>query len=89
MILSVVIVITAIFCDMPGQELSLIERVYSEYVYENRKSCSETRRKFRITFQEYLYLIPVQLGDRLKDSKKPDPYRIEKWTVYVMFLQKK
>ena len=47
---SVVIVIIAI-CDMPRQEFSLCERVYIHNTYmKSRKSCSETRRKFRVKF---------------------------------------
>ena len=38
-------------CDMPRQEFSLCERVYIQNTYmKSRKSCSETRRKFRIKF---------------------------------------
>ena len=52
---SVVIVIIAI-SDIPRQEFSLRECVYIHNTYmKSRKSCSE---------------IPVQLGDRLKYSKK-------------------
>ena len=48
--LSVVIVIIAI-CDMPRQEFSLLERVYIHNTYKkSRKSCSETRRTFRVKF---------------------------------------
>ena len=48
--LSVVIVIIAI-CDMPRQEFSLCELVYIQNTYMKiRKSCSETRRKFRVKF---------------------------------------
>ena len=36
----------------------------------DRNSHSETRRKFRVKFQDDLCLIPVQLVDRLKDSRK-------------------
>ena len=47
---SVVIVIIAI-CNMPRQDFSLRERVYIHNTYmKSRKSCSETRRKFRIKF---------------------------------------
>ena len=47
---SVVIVIIAI-CDMPIQELSLCEHVYIHNTYmKSRKSCSETRLKFRVKF---------------------------------------
>ena len=46
----VVIVIIAI-CDMPRQEFSLCELVYIHNTYmKSRKSCSETRRKFRVKF---------------------------------------
>ena len=70
---SVVIVIIDI-CDMPRQEVTLCERVYIHNTYmKNRKSCSETRRKFRVMFQDDLCLIQIQLGDRLKDSKKLAP----------------
>ena len=49
-VVSVVIVIIAI-CDMPRHEFSLRERVYIHNTYmKSRKWCSETRRKFRITF---------------------------------------
>ena len=47
---SVAIVIIAI-CDMPRQEFPLCERVYSHNTYtKSRKSCSKTRRKFRVKF---------------------------------------
>ena len=46
----VVIVIIAI-CDMPRQEFSLRGRVYIHNTYmKSRKSCLETRRKFRVKF---------------------------------------
>ena len=48
--LSVVIVIIAI-CDMSRQEFSLCEHVYIHNKYmKSRKSCSETRCKFRVKF---------------------------------------
>ena len=48
--LSVGIVIIAI-CDMPRQEFTLCECVYIQNTYmKSRKSCSETRRKFRVNF---------------------------------------
>ena len=66
--LSVVIVIIAI-CDMPRQEFSLCERVYIHNTYmKSRKSCTETWCKFQVKFLGHVCLIPVQLGDRLKDS---------------------
>ena len=38
-------------CDMPRQEFSLREHMYIHNTYmKSRKSCSETRRKFRIMF---------------------------------------
>ena len=38
-------------CDMPKQEFSLHGRVYIHNIYmKSRKSCSETRRKFRVKF---------------------------------------
>ena len=50
LLLSVVIVIIVIF-DMPRQEFSLCERVCIHNTYmKSRKSCSETRRKFRVKF---------------------------------------
>ena len=77
-------------CDMPRQEFSLCERVYIYNTYvKSRKSCSEIRRKFRVKFPGRPVPNPSQLGDRLKDSKKQAPQRIEKSTVNVMFLQKK
>ena len=40
-------------CDMPSQEFSLRERVYIHNTYmKSRKSCSETRHKFRVKFPE-------------------------------------
>ena len=63
---SVVTVIIAI-CDIPKQKFSLCERVYIHNTYmKSRKSCSEMRLKFQVKFT-------VQLGDRLKDSKKQAP----------------
>ena len=48
--ISVVIVIIVI-CDMPRQEFSLCECVYIHNMYmKSRKSCSETRPKFRVKF---------------------------------------
>ena len=48
--ISVLVVIIAI-CDMPRQEFSLRERVYIHNTYmKSRKSCFETRRKFRVKF---------------------------------------
>ena len=45
---SVVIVIIAI-CDIPRQKFSLRKCVYIHNTYmKSRKSCSETRRKFRV-----------------------------------------
>ena len=37
---------------MPRQEFSLCKHVYIQntYIYESRKSCSETRRKFLVKF---------------------------------------
>ena len=47
---SVVTVIIAI-CDIPKQKFSLCERVYIHNTYmKSRKSCSETRLKFRVKF---------------------------------------
>ena len=38
-------------CDMPRQEFSLCERLYIHNTYmKSRKSCSETRREFRVNF---------------------------------------
>ena len=38
-------------CDMPRQEFSLSERLYIHNTHMKcRKSCSETRRKFRVKF---------------------------------------
>ena len=38
-------------CDMPRQEFSLCERMYIHNTYmKRRKSCSGTRRKFRVKF---------------------------------------
>ena len=38
-------------CDIPRQEFSLCERVYIHNTYiKSRKSCYETRRKFRVKF---------------------------------------
>ena len=48
---SVVIVIIEV-CDMPRQGFSLCEHVYIHNTYmESRKSCSETRHKFRVKFR--------------------------------------
>ena len=66
---SVVIVITAI-CDMPREEFSLCERVYlSQYVYEKMKVVFSNTTQISSSFQDGLCLIPVQLGDRLKEQK--------------------
>ena len=70
--INVVIVIIAI-CDMP-REFSLCEHVYIHNMYmKSRESCSETRHKFWESFQDDLCLIPVLLGNGLKDSKKQAP----------------
>ena len=70
----VVIVIIAI-CDMPRQEISLFECVYSQYKYiwKAESSVLKNDANFESSFQEDLCLIPAQLGDRLKDSKKQAP----------------
>ena len=70
---SVVIVIIAI-CDMRRQEFSLCERVYIHSTYmKSRKFVLKHDANFELSFQDDLCLIPVQLGDRLKDSKKQAP----------------
>ena len=77
-------------CDIPRQEFSLRERVYIHNTYmKSRKSCSETRRKFRIQFPGRPVSNPSTIRDWLNDSKKQTPQRIEMSTVDVMFLQKK
>ena len=70
---SVVIVIIAI-CDMPRQEFSLCERVYIHNTYW-KAECHVLKHdsNFESSFQEDLCLIPAQLRDWLKDSKKQAP----------------
>ena len=66
---SVFLMIIAI-CDIPRQELSLRERVYihNTYVYEKQKVVFWNMMQISSSFQDNLCLIPVQLGDRIKDS---------------------
>ena len=67
---SVVIVIIAI-CDMPRQEFSLCERVYIHNTYmKSRKSCSETRRKFRVKCPGRPVPNPSTIRRQVNDSKK-------------------
>ena len=77
---SVVIVIIAI-CDMPRQEYSLREHVYIHNTYmKRRKSCSRTRRKFRIKFPGRPVPNPSTISRQAKRFKE---------TFDVMFLKKK
>ena len=49
--ISVVSVVIVAICDIPRQEFSLCECVYIHNSYmKSRKSCSETRCKFRVEF---------------------------------------
>ena len=67
---SVVIVIIVI-CDMPRQEFSLRERVYIHNTYmKSRKSCSETRRKFRAKFPGGPVLNPSTIRRQAKRFKE-------------------
>ena len=67
---SVVIVIIAI-CDMPRQEFSLYEHVYIHNTYmKSRKSCSETRCKFRVKFQGRPVPNPSTIGRQAKRFKE-------------------
>ena len=70
----VVIVIIAI-CDMPRQEFSLCERVYihNTYIWKAEIRVLKHDANFESSFQDDICLIPVQLGDKLKDSKKQAP----------------
>ena len=66
----VVIVIIAI-CNMPRQEFSLCERVYIHNTYmETRKSCSETRRKFRVKFPRRPVPNPSTIRRQVKRFKE-------------------
>ena len=70
---TVVIVIIAI-CDMPRQEFSLCEHVYIHNMYLKAESrVLKHDSNFKQSFHDDLCLIPVQLGDRLKDSRKQAP----------------
>ena len=67
---SVGVVIIAI-CDMPIQEFSLCERVHIHNTYmKSRKSCSETRRKFRVKFPGRHVHNPSTIGRQAKRFKE-------------------
>ena len=68
---SVVIVIIAI-SDMPIQEISLCERMYifTICIWKAQSRVLKHGTNSKWSFQDDLCLIPVQLGDRLKDKKK-------------------
>ena len=54
-------------CDMPRQEFSLCECVYIHNTYmKSRKSCSETRRKFRVKFPGRPVPNPSTIGRQAK-----------------------
>ena len=75
---SVVIVIIAI-CDMPRLEFSLRERVYIHNTcMKSRKSCSETRRKFRIKFPGRPVPNPSTIRRQAKRFKETVPVRNRK-----------
>ena len=75
---SVVIVIIAI-CDMPRQEFSWCERVYIHSMYKkSRKSCSETRRKFRVKFPGRPLLNPSTIRRQAKRFKETGSVRNRK-----------
>ena len=67
---SVVIVIIAI-CDMPRQDFSLCVLVYIHNTsMKSRKSCSETRRKFRVQFRGRPVPNPSTIRRQAKISKE-------------------
>ena len=73
---SVVIVIIAI-CDMSRQEFSLCESVYIHNTYmKSRKSCSETRRKFRIKFPRRPVPNPSTIRRQAKRFKETGSVKI-------------
>ena len=72
---SVVIVIIAIY-DMPRQEFSLRERVHIHNTYmKSSKSCSETRRKFRIKFPVRRVPNPSTIRRQAKRFKETGPVK--------------
>ena len=84
---SVVIVIIVI-CDMPRQELSLCERmcIHNRHM-KSRKSCFETRCKFRVKFLGRPVPNPSTIRRQAKRFKETGSVKNRK--VDVMFLQKK
>ena len=66
--ISAVSVVIAI-CDMPRQEFSLRERVYILGIWKAESRVLK-HANFEYSFQDDVFLIPVQLGDWLNDSKK-------------------
>ena len=76
---SLMIVIIAI-CDMPRQEFSLYERVYIHNTYmKSRKSCSETRCKFRVKFPGRLVPNPSTIRRQTKRFKETGS--VKNWKV--------
>ena len=67
---SIVIVILVI-CDMPKQEFSLSERVDIHNTHiKSRKSCSETRCKFRVKFPGWHVPNPSTIRGQAKRFKE-------------------
>ena len=58
-------------CDMPRQGFSLCQRVYIHNTYKKcRKSCTETRRKFRVKFPGGLVPNPSTIRRQAKRLKE-------------------
>ena len=75
---SVVIVIIEI-CDMPRQEFSLRGHVYIHNTYmKSRKSCSETRHKFRVKFPGGYVPNPSTIRRQAKIKKKKESVKNRK-----------
>ena len=79
---SVLIVIIAI-CDMPRQEFSLCERVCIHNTYmKSRKSCSETRRKFRVKLPGQPVPNPSTIrrqAKRVKETGSVKNRKVNRW----------
>ena len=76
--IELLIVIIAI-CDMPRHEFSLCERVYIHNMYmKSRKSCSQTRHKFRVKFPGRPVSNPSTIRRQAKRFKETGPLKNRK-----------
>ena len=72
-------------CDMPRQEFSIRERVYIQNMYmKSRKSCSETRHKFRVKFPGGPVPNPSAIRRQAKKFKETGSVKNRKVNLHVL-----